>query len=265
MTYLRAVENGDEEAIPMMGNRDDPGSRAPRPQDLDAAREELRKLVLGGSCVADFLEELCLVAAAIVPGAHCGFTLDRGGQVISVATNDGVTAQLDEIGHLYGDGPLLEALRTCSRVDMPDLADDDRWRPFPDYALAFGARSGVCLPLVVEGTAIGALSLYAPGARAFLESELEAAQAVAHEAAAGLSSVLRRSGRLVPDERLPRTLATRQVIDQALGVLMHARQISTRDALDVLLDMARTSGRTPAQVASEIVRRASGGETMPST
>jgi GAF domain-containing protein len=236
-----------------MGNGDDPGQRAPRPQNLDAAREELRNLVLEGSNVTDFLDELCQVAAAIVPGAHCGFTLDRGGQAIGVATNDGVTAQLDEIEHLSGDGPGKEAMRTCERVDMPDLADDDRWRPFTDYAIGFGVRSGVCLPLVVGGAAIGVLTLYSPRARAFLEPELQATQAVVDLAAAGLTSVLRRSERLVPDEQLRQTLATRQVVDQALGVLMHARQIGSHDAIDALLDMARTSGRTPAEVAAEII------------
>lgn len=239
----------------------------PSPSDPAPAYADLRSLILDGPSVEDFLRELSAIAAGIHHGARCAFTLDHDERAVSVAASDGVAAWLDEIQYLHGDGPALVAMRTGARVDMPALADDDRWEDFGSYALAFGVGSGVCLPLVVQGSSIGVLSLYAPGSRALSDSDVERAQWIVDEAAAGLSMALRRSG-VVPDDELPHALASRRVIDQALGVLMHARQVTSSDALDTLLDIARTSSRSPTDVAVEIIDRMTrepGGRTDGST
>lgn len=234
-----------------MDNGNGSGRNDPRPED--AALEELQRVRLDTSSVTDFLRELSVLAASTVPEAHAGFVLDRGDQAITVAGNDGVVAQLEEIEHACGDGPRHEAMRECARVDMADLAHDDRWGSFVQYALPFGAASGLCLPVVVKGQAIGALAVYAPRPGAFTEDDARTIQAIADQAAAGLTRVLRDHDGLVSDAQLREALAERQVVDRAVGVLMHARNLSSGDALEMLLDMARTSSRTLGDVASGVL------------
>jgi AmiR/NasT family two-component response regulator len=62
----------------------------------------------------------------------------------------------------------------------------------------------------------------------------------------------------VPDDQLFRALATRRLIDQALGILMHADQVSSRAALETLLDLAHTSNRSLGAVATEVIERTTG-------
>jgi GAF domain-containing protein len=229
-----------------------------RPLSSEAsARAEVRDLVLGRPGIEDFLCDLAALAADIEPGAHCSVVLDRDPQPLTVAATDTVAASLDEVQHLHGDGPALLALRTGLQVEYPPPAEDHRWTEFARCAETFDVRSAVCLPLIVEGDPIGVLSLYSSGSGARAETEVQRAQLIAAEAAAGLSMVLRRS-RFVPDDQLFRALATRRLIDQALGILMHADQVSSRAALETLLDLAHTSNRSLGAVATEVIESTAG-------
>jgi hypothetical protein len=229
----------------------------PLAPDVASAHAELRNLVLDGPSVEDFLHELAVVAADLAPGIHCSVTLDRDGRAICVAATNAVAAWLDEIQCVHGDGPGLTAMRTGVQVDVPSSAEERTWAEFARYATARGVGSAVFLPLTVQGDSIGAINLYAPAAGVLAGATLRRAQLVADEAAAGLTLALRRS-RFVPDDQLFRALATRRLIDQALGILMHADQVSSRAAFETLLELAHTSNRSLGAVATEVIERTTG-------
>lgn len=207
------------------------------------------------SSLEDFLVDLARLAADVVPGAHCSVTLDHGAQAISVATTDPVAAALDEVQCLHDDGPALAAMRAGTRLDVGALDKQDRWLEVGGHAAALGVCAGVFLPLLVDGDPAGVLSVYLREGGAPAETRLRHVQLIAEEAAAGLSATLRRIG-TIPDDQLLRALTTRGLIDQALGVLMHAGRTSSRAAVGTLLDLARTTRRSPGEVAAEVVRDA---------
>lgn len=207
------------------------------------------------SSLEDFLVDLARLAADVVPGARCSVTLDHGAHALTVAASDAVAAALDEVQCLHDDGPTLAAMRAGTRLDVGVLGGQDRWLGVGSYAAALGVCGGVFLPLLVDGGPAGVLSVYLREGGALAETQLRHVQLVADEAAAGLSATLRRVG-TIPDDQLLRALATRRLVDQALGVLMHARGTSSRAAVGTLLDLARTTRRSPGEVAAEVVRNA---------
>jgi GAF domain-containing protein len=228
------------------------------------ARAALHELVLDGASVTDFLAELCMLLTDLVLGAHCGFTLQRRGHALTVASNDSVAAHLQEIEQRYAEGPAAEAIRTRACVEVPDLSREARWPAFVGQALATGVGSGVWLPLVVAEESVGVLSVTAPARRAFAEAEVQRAQAIADQAAAGIALALRRSDRLAEDGT-PGALQSRRIVDQALGILMHARQIDHADARRALDELARAAAVSKEDMAARIVADGTVGPHEPAT
>ena len=96
------------------------------------------------------------------------------------------------------------------------------------------------------------MSLTSARRRAFGEAQGQRAQAIADQAAAGLTLALRVSDRFGGDAAGV-ALTSRGVIDRALGILMHARQIGSGPAAEILLDLARAAELPPEDMAARIV------------
>ena len=68
-----------------------------------------------------------------------------------------------------GQGPTGVAIRTGELRWTDDIATDPHFQPWRDEALRRGYRSSLALPLKSDGTAFGALTLYADRPHAFDE------------------------------------------------------------------------------------------------
>lgn len=235
----------------------------PVPLDLATAYAELHNLILDGPDVTDFLHKLAVLAAAIVPGTHCGITLRRDREVASVAGNDDIAMRMDEIQYLQGRGPCLEAMHTSQRVNVQDMSTEERWGDYRAHALANGILSVVSLTLVVDGASVGALNLFGSSVDAFTESDVARAQAFTDQAATALTIMLRQASRVTLDDQLREALTTRAVIDQALGVLMYAEKISARAAFDVLRHASQTRNRKVSDIAADIIQSMTGHKSDP--
>src|SRR5512133_3483683 len=238
------MDQPDHRSLPVGGQE---------PLDLATAYAELHNLILDSPDVAGFLHELAVLAAAIVPGSHCGITLRRDEQVASVASNDDVAMRMDETQYLRRRGPCLEAMSASQRVEVADMGVEDRWGDYAAHALANGIRSVVSLPISIDGHSIGALNLFSSSTGAFSPPDVARAQAFTSQAATALTILLRQASRITLDDQLREALATRAVIDQALGVLMHAQKIGAGDAFEILRHASQTSNRKVSVIAAEII------------
>jgi hypothetical protein len=95
--------------------------------ELAAAYSELQNLLLEGSDVTAFLDQVTRLAAAVAPATACSITMRRDQQVTTAASSDNLALAVDEIQYGRGQGPCLEALHTGRVVPVPDLAADVRW------------------------------------------------------------------------------------------------------------------------------------------
>jgi GAF domain-containing protein len=223
-----------------------------------AAAAELQQLLLASEDIGDFLTELAQLATAVLPGdISCGITLRRDRRPVTVASSDTRASQVDEIQYGHDHGPCLHTLRSGEVVVVEDLATDDRWGGYQMPALGHGVRSSLSLPLRVDHV-VGAMNLYAYRPRVFGPSERASAARFAQEASRALALAVRIADRSEMSDHLQTALATRAVIDQALGVIMGQDRCTADEAFEVLRTISQNRNIKLHTVASEIITAVTG-------
>jgi GAF domain-containing protein len=232
--------------------------------EVSASIAELQQLLLETQSVEDFLQGLVRLAARlVVDGLSCGMTLEPSGKPLTAACSDDVASQVDEIQFFLGEGPSLEAVRQRGPVSIADTAADSPWPKFAEQAAAYGIRSCLSLPLVVDGKPIGALNLYSPAPRAFGTEQTARAESFARNASAALAIATRLASYTALTNQLRASLATRGVIDQALGIVMAQQHCSQSEAFAILRTASQNRNVKLREVAKQIVARVSGKSPDP--
>jgi GAF domain-containing protein len=225
-----------------------------------SALVELVDLMLATPSMQQLLHEIARLAGQIVnPPAACGITLRSDGQTYTVATNGQLASHLDEVQYERVQGPCLHTLTSGQIISISDLATEDRWHAYRSFALGYGVRSSLSLPLRVEKDVRGALNLYALTPEAFGLAERAAAELFATQAAAAITLVSRQARHMQLSEQLRQALTSRAVIDQAIGIVMEQQHIPASRAFDVLRQTSQHQNRKLRAVAVDIVT-AIGGE-----
>ena len=130
-------------------------------------------------------------------------------------------------------------------------------------AASHGIRSCLALPLVAEGKAIGALNLYARSAAAFGTAETLRAQNFAKNASGAVALALRLASFAALTDQLRSSLASRTVIDQALGVIMAQERCTPAYAFAILQAASQNTNVKLRDLASAIVTGVSGERPQP--
>lgn len=208
---------------------------------LEGAWAELNQLLLEETELEGFLRGFADLVAALVPGTHC---------VASVRGEDGQphvaasTATATRGGAVPGQ-----------RMPVPPGAGD--------HDSSGGSLGGVAIPLMAGGVDLGILRVLATSSRAFRPAEIERVQRVAELAGPAVMLVLRQSAHLQLDEQLQEAVVTRAVIDQALGVLMHARKVSSRQAFEELRQASQATNRKVSDIAADVIETLTGHPPEP--
>jgi GAF domain-containing protein len=233
--------------------------------DLASAYATLNLLLLNSDSTESFLEELAGVAAQVIePPASCGITVRRDRQAVTIATSDPRATIVDEVQYSAGEGPCLHAIDIAGTVAVPDLHQDHRWPTYREKALEEGIRCTLSLPLMVEERAVGAINLYGyKTAGQFHEAERARAEAFAGQASTALTLMMRRIEQTELSHQLEQALASRSVIDQALGILMAQQKCSSGEAFDLLRRHSQNNNRKLREVAAEVIARATGRPPAP--
>jgi len=231
---------------------------------LSTANSELSNLLLEGPDVVRFLQQVAELATTVVaPPAACGITLRRDNQVSTVAHSGELALHADEIQYGSGQGPCLQSLHTASIVHVSELAADQRWPEYRGHALAHGVRSSLSLPLIVQGAGVGALNLYTSTPHAFEAPEIDHATGFASQTSIALTIVLRHADQVQLEDQLRETLATRAVIDQALGILMGQQGCTSTKAFAVLRGASQHRNLKLHAVAAELIQTVTGQPPEP--
>jgi GAF domain/ANTAR domain len=204
--------------------------------------------------VQGFLDSLVRWAVENTPGAEaCGLTLEQAGRGRTVTYSGDLAARGDERQYELDDGPCLESLRSNRVVTVPDMADEGRWGLYPELALEAGVRSTLSLPLSVGERGRGALNLYAGRPHAFTDADERAGRVWAGQAAGALSVAWRMADREEAVGHLTQGMVTRQVIGQAVGLLMAQRRCTGEEAFDLLKAASQRSNEKLRDVAQRMI------------
>lgn len=182
----------------------------------------------GTRTLDDTLTEVLAAAARSVPLLeHAGVIVGSAPDFLSTATSDVSIAELHRLHGSFGEGPCIEAMTTGLTVVSDALCGERRWPLWTAAALEAGVLAGVSVPLVWEGRTLGALGLYWESPHLLDTDTLNLAETCGLTASALVGWA--RSA-----QELQRALGTRQMIGQAVGVLMQRHGLSSDAAFSFL-------------------------------
>ena len=231
---------------------------------MDAERDRVRAIVELQGILADteglqdYLDKVAASAADhIAPEAQATVTLQRDGRTTVAASSGPGARECDEIEYAVGSGPCLSALETGRPFLIPSLEKESRWPRWTAAALDRGFRSGAAFPAEVEDGPAVAINVYTtvPGGT---DGSERAGLAYAEEASRALRLVLRLADEAELTADLRATLASRQVIDQAVGVIMAQNRCTASEAVDILKSASQNRNMKLRDVAARIVEALTG-------
>jgi hypothetical protein len=187
-------------------------------------------------------------AASAVPGVdHASISIGwRDGRLETVAATDELIERLDARQYELREGPCYAAATSDTLQVSYDLARDPRWPNYGPCAAELGVNAQMAVLLIENGTGRSAMNLYAAGAHEFTRESVEMAELFASHAALALDAV-----EIVGS--LSRAVATRQVIGEAVGVIMERYQIDSQRAFAFLTRTSQQSNVKLRDVAAQIV------------
>ena len=227
------------------------------PVELRETFNELSQLLLDEETVETTLQRVGRLAVYSIEGCDVvGVSLAEEGKVLTKVSTDELALQLDTVQYETDDGPCLDSLRRGATNVIRDIRQENRWPLFVDKAATVGLASSASLPLKVRDTTIGALNCYSMSIDSFGEREVRIASLFATQAAIALANARVYAATRELTEHLSEALETREMIGQAIGILMEQQRVDDREAFDILKKASQHSNVKLRNIASQVVELA---------
>ena len=153
-----------------------------------------------------------------------------------------------------GAGPCAECYTTGEPQSIADVTGRvEDWQQFAPLALQQGFRSVHAVPLRLGERVIGALNLFRTQPGRLADRDRRFAQALADVATVGILQVSAAGQTAELNRKLEHALASRDVIEQAKGVLAQSAGFEMDEAFLALRDLARQHGMALTATAQAIV------------
>jgi hypothetical protein len=203
---------------------------------------------------ADLDETLAKITAAaveVLPDVkHASITIKHAdGRLETIAPTDDFLCEVDAAQYELQEGPCYEAATHSVHITAPHLADDDRFPRYAPVATAHGIQAQAGIRLFDAPASNGALNLYADHPGAF-EDLGEIGELFAHQSAMALAYARQIS-------QLKEAVQTRQLIGEAVGVVMERYQLDDARAFGLLTRLSQESNVKLRAVAEALLRETS--------
>ncbi len=225
--------------------------------DVHQALVKLGRLRFGEMRVEDAFRE-------VVHTTHAMFDVDGAGLMLAdadqhlrnVAASDDRFAHLEELQVEHGEGPCIDAFDQKELVGAEDLESDPRWPRFSEAAVTREVRAVLASPLPYNQDAVGVVAVLSQQRRPWSPEGELALLAFTDLAALLIATMMAGEQQSEIAAQLQGALDSRQVIEQAKGVLMGTQGISARAAYEQLRARARAERRKLSAVCAEVVQSA---------
>ena len=167
------------------------------------------------------------------------------GSLETVAPTNELLCEVDAKQYELREGPCYEAATEEGTVVSTDLANDDRFPRYREAALAAGIRAQVGIRLFDTGSSQGALNLYSDRVGAF-EDLGTLADLFREQSAMALAYAQEV-------QTLRDAVQTRQMIGQAVGVVMERYKLNDQRAFAFLTRLSSTRNVKLRLIAQEVV------------
>ena len=225
-------------------------------EDVHHALFELGRLRFGEMQVEDAIRE-------IVQTTHSMFAVDGAGLMLcdaeqhlrSVAASDDRFAHLEELQIRHQEGPCIQAFDMKELIGAADLEQEDRWPLFSQAAVQREVRAVLASPLPYNQGAVGVVAVLSERSRPWSPANELALLAFTDLAALLIASVLQGQQQGELADQLQGALHSRQLIEQAKGILMGTQRVPARAAYQQLRSKARSERRKLTEVCAEIIEK----------
>lgn len=228
----------------------------PLADELAAVFVRMSGLLLTEDTVQTALSIVVSLAQETVAGSlGVGVTLlDGQGRRTTAAASGPLPERADSLQYELDEGPCLRSWTDRVVVRVDDLLEDDRWPRWAQAVRPLGVRASLSAPLVVGGTALGAIKVYAATPGAFGEHDEYLLTMFATQAAILLAHVSSHVDAHRLSESLTDALRGREVIATAKGILMARDGTDEDTAFATLIALSRQQSRKLRDVATTLVR-----------
>lgn len=226
----------------------------------EQALAQLQSLLLESERLEEFLGDLVGLTARLLPmDLHCSITLNPQGRLRTAAASDEMVVRFDQDQYDLDEGPCLAALRTGQAQLITDMGSESRFDSFPARAQAHGIRSSLAQPLTPPGQhTTGVMNLYATQTDGFPAAIRDQAAVFAGYAAGALGVAQKIAHHTQFSQDLQTALASRTVIDQALGIIMAQQRCPAERAFQILSRASQNRNKKLRDVAVDIISQVTG-------
>jgi GAF domain-containing protein len=230
--------------------------------DLQAGIASLAGLVSGSLGLPELLAEVAVFAVRAIPGADgAGVTLlrlDRVDNMVEhLAASAPFVAEIDHVQYVtLNEGPCITAALERRTVRSGSLGGEKMWPRFGPRVGRMGIHSALSLPLMLPEQVIGAINVYAYAKDVFDEHAAELGELFARPAAVAVHNAQILAQTVALATQLQTALATRPVIDQAIGLMRGRSGGSAEEAFAHLRAISQAEHRKLADVAQRVVDEA---------
>jgi GAF domain-containing protein len=222
--------------------------------DVHQALLELGKLRFGEMGVEDGIREVVHTTHAMFDVDGAGLMLADGDRHLrSVAASDERFRHLEELQVEHQEGPCVDAFENKELVGAEDLTDDPRWPFFSGAAVERKVRAVLASPLPYNRDAVGVVAVLSEDRRPWSPEGELALLAFTDLAALLIAALMQGAEQSGLALQLQGALDSRQVIEQAKGVLMERHNLAPRAAYDRLRAQARAERRKLGVICAEVV------------
>jgi GAF domain-containing protein len=194
------------------------------------------------------------ITHAVPMATMASVTVLRGhGAAETVACSSARVWAIDSDQYAAGEGPCLEAARTGEIVRVSVEQARERWPQFARSAQQAGVKSYLSAPLMLDDEFAGSLNLYSELPHGFGELDEAFLGLYVAATAAALANARRYTEVRTLADQLGQALESREVIGQAVGVLMATQRISADEAFGVLSRQSQNSNTKLREIAAAIV------------
>ncbi|GAA3978516.1 ANTAR domain-containing protein [Thermobifida alba] len=173
--------------------------------------------------------------------------------VVDYAASHSDLAAAFEHQYATDQGPTVQAVRERRTVLVEDTLTDERWPGYTSMAVQCGDRSSVTYPCDLDGEIL-TFGVHSCRARQFVLDKVAPPLAMlAEHTATTLRSLGRDAAAVREAVHMRRAMSARTVIDQAKGILMHARGLTSQQAFEELRRVAQRNGMKVADVARRLM------------
>jgi GAF domain-containing protein len=220
-------------------------------RQLSAALAHAARTINQARTPSETIQTIAETALLSIPSIeHVGVSvLDRHGQAETVAATSDLVLELDKLQYSLDEGPCVDSLRDATVVAAPRIKDDPRWPRYAPAAVQLGLKAQLAVKLYLDeqGT-VGGLNMYSTASEEIDPQAPGIADLFATHAAVAL-------GKAREVDHLHQALRTREIIGQAIGLLMAQYQLDTDGAFAFLVRTSSHSNIKVRDIAVQMVEK----------